>query len=1415
MKIHPFNFRRRYIAYKYRQKEFESVIRKTELYLHKNPNDLFILELRARASASMRDWEQGEFWYRRVFEIDPFYLDCSFQLARCAIYTKNWQILDEVISPIIKIGEVNGIEKALAKKLESLSTQEFIDVVEHKNIVKVLNNQNLQRWTNLPYERRPNSVMYIDHFCLDQYIGGTYLGFVLKFTLSRSVSEVRNIFEGFLNVHSITEIAMWTSPALERFPNELECVSEWIMASVNPIKMPLKALEALCTSEYLSPSLASIVREYLANLKPSLLGEAVRVIGRKTDPRKYLTEEILENMILTGTTVDSSSPIHTWMIEHCLRLHKIDLIQKMFDNNSTGIAQPITNTLRNLVRNRSDRRLVELLEIVLQYDCMLEEIGMRQEIAKSILTVFEPITGFMFAYECIQIEPQDAVCGLYLLQAAIMSGSPKLILHAADITLSMRSRSGKIDYASIAIAAVREDKIDYAKTLLIENRLVSDTRSQRIRIGIPFHIDKDYQKVLDEINNTQGKHINDPTIILYEILTLKKLRKFAEALKCVSEKVKDRAESLLLQHMIYRESSNYEMAKNALDSLMQVQDRANLPTQFFDRNYDFYSLNSKEKVKINKLQPLVTVIMTVHQWNDAFPLAVNSILNQSHTNLELIVVDDCSSNGDVLRYDSILTDNRIKRIRMEKNSGTYTCRNRGIEIAKGEYLTFADSDDWNHPDRISKSIEMIEKKNVDLVMGRFVRVDEHGWIQFNGSKVSQFCLVGVFIRKSALDEYNLLFDRRARYSADSEFFERATVLFGDEKVYRHDGIDIVALHHEHSLTGGGQTIIDWMGPGESRLRYVSGYRKSHAKGKMKKNFEFNDFSGPSFDLISKTPNEFNAKLRTIIGLTEKNIRKKEMVHKSSDDQITVFMATYPGGFHTVKDAIESLLNQTKKIDKLILHVNGNEAPKKLPRDSRLEVKLSKSNDADNGKFKYMSEYEGYFFTVDDDICYPNNYVEKMISYVDAYERKSIIGVHGATFPVGPSITRWSEYRELRRTHVFTNPSATFTQVNCLGTGTIAFHSQIGIPNYENLDTLRMVDLHIAVWAQENSIAMYSCPRNVNWLIEFEVDHETRIWAQANTETQLQAEMIQTLNKVPRWNSLTQFPFELLNGPLTRFKLWKNRQIPIGMDLPIQREWEDLRDNPKVTIYIPAYNTERYIVDCVNSALNQTYPNIEVSIQNGGDGDNTYQKLMDNFSGIPNVIISSELSSLGEGTNIAIGQGTGELILQLDSDDILHPEAAEILVRAIGKNNVCAYGNFSRIDENGEELDQGWEEPLYSRERLMRSMIVHHPRMFRRDAWRAVKGHDEKLRNAEDYDFFIKLSEIGDFVHVRKNLYLYRVLDGSASNFDANLLTENTYLVQRRMIERNNLDYRLVVVNPNLPRNIRYQHIAYSDSAPSN
>ena len=78
--------------------------------------------------------------------------------------------------------------------------------------------------------------------------------------------------------------------------------------------------------------------------------------------------------------------------------------------------------------------------------------------------------------------------------------------------------------------------------------------------------------------------------------------------------------------------------------------------------------------------------------NDAFPLAVSSILNQSHNNLELIIIDDQSPEKDVSLYNSLLKDKRVIRIRMDENVGTYACRNKGLEIARGKFVTFADSD---------------------------------------------------------------------------------------------------------------------------------------------------------------------------------------------------------------------------------------------------------------------------------------------------------------------------------------------------------------------------------------------------------------------------------------------------------------------------------------------------------------------------------------------------------------------------------------------------------------------------------------------------------------------------------------------------------------------------------------------------
>jgi len=104
----------------------------------------------------------------------------------------------------------------------------------------------------------------------------------------------------------------------------------------------------------------------------------------------------------------------------------------------------------------------------------------------------------------------------------------------------------------------------------------------------------------------------------------------------------------------------------------------------------------------SKLQgPLVTVVMSAFQPDRHIFAAVRSTLAQTYSNLELLVIDDCSGED----YDDVLAevaamDDRIRVLRQETNGGTYRIRNRAIDEAKGELITFQDSDDWMHPQRL-------------------------------------------------------------------------------------------------------------------------------------------------------------------------------------------------------------------------------------------------------------------------------------------------------------------------------------------------------------------------------------------------------------------------------------------------------------------------------------------------------------------------------------------------------------------------------------------------------------------------------------------------------------------------------------------------------------------------------------------
>ena len=108
------------------------------------------------------------------------------------------------------------------------------------------------------------------------------------------------------------------------------------------------------------------------------------------------------------------------------------------------------------------------------------------------------------------------------------------------------------------------------------------------------------------------------------------------------------------------------------------------------------------------MKPLVSVIMPAYNAELYIEEAVRSVLNQSYTELEVIVVDDCSTDRTVDRLKNIKSD-RLKVYHNENNAGIAYTTNRCIKFAKGRYFALLDDDDIAEPERLELQVDYLEK----------------------------------------------------------------------------------------------------------------------------------------------------------------------------------------------------------------------------------------------------------------------------------------------------------------------------------------------------------------------------------------------------------------------------------------------------------------------------------------------------------------------------------------------------------------------------------------------------------------------------------------------------------------------------------------------------------------------------------
>lgn len=233
-------------------------------------------------------------------------------------------------------------------------------------------------------------------------------------------------------------------------------------------------------------------------------------------------------------------------------------------------------------------------------------------------------------------------------------------------------------------------------------------------------------------------------------------------------------------------------------------------------------------------QPLVSVIMTVFNSEPWLEAAVESVLQQDWEHLELVVVDDRSSDGSTKILGRLADhDQRVRPFLLDENVGTYRAKNIGMSISRGLLLTFMDSDDTISPDRISKQATLLLEQGLVATTCNYIRRTPMGKLIPMGGLTERQALISLMFKRAVLADIGW-FDS-VRTSADDEFFERLRHVYGRRA---HGNVPMPlyqALHREQSLSTGplapvnlspadGQSMLS-----EPRRAYIAAYRQWYSE----------------------------------------------------------------------------------------------------------------------------------------------------------------------------------------------------------------------------------------------------------------------------------------------------------------------------------------------------------------------------------------------------------------------------------------------------------------------------------------------------------------------------------------------------------------------------------------------------------
>ncbi len=166
---------------------------------------------------------------------------------------------------------------------------------------------------------------------------------------------------------------------------------------------------------------------------------------------------------------------------------------------------------------------------------------------------------------------------------------------------------------------------------------------------------------------------------------------------------------------------------------------------------------------VKKEFPLVSVIIPVYNVAPYLREALDSVVRQTYRNLDVIIVDDGSTDGSEAICEGYRSDSRVRIIHQE-NRGLSNARNKGLDLAKGEYIAFLDSDDAYEPEFAERMLEAME--NADVAICRY---EVHRGMLDKGGRTEPSIKEGCYDRKEAL---RALMESSINFSVWNKFYRK-------------------------------------------------------------------------------------------------------------------------------------------------------------------------------------------------------------------------------------------------------------------------------------------------------------------------------------------------------------------------------------------------------------------------------------------------------------------------------------------------------------------------------------------------------------------------------------------------------------------------------------------------------------------